>query len=137
MNFLSSYPRFQCVESFKVRCAKNRKSECSLALRCLVRVDIRSTLLAPWVYNEGFSPQFYFSLRLSFTLLLERGGSIDMLSHLEPCLLSFVLYVNVLVLVLAIYAIYSHLSVFTAPWDHLDVVVRLDSLWGDQRSLLL
>ena len=43
----------------------------------------------------------------------------------------------VIVLVLAIYAIYSHLFVFTAPWDHLDVVVRLDSLRGDQRSLLL
>ena len=27
--------------------------------------------------------------------------------------------------------------VFTATWDHLDVVLRLDSLRGDQRSLLL
>ena len=75
MDFWSSYPRFQCVESFKVRCAKNRKSECSLALRCLVRVEIRSTLLAPWVYSEGFSPQFFFYLRLSLDpLALSEAG---------------------------------------------------------------
>ena len=50
----------------------------------------------------------------------------------------FVIVVSVLVLAIyAIYAIYSHLFVFTASWDHLDVVVRLDSLRGDQRSLLL
>ena len=50
----------------------------------------------------------------------------------------FVVFVIVLsVVVLAIYAIYSHLFAFTAPWDHLDVVVWLDSLRGDQRSLLL
>ena len=54
------------------------------------------------------------------------------------CLSIFAISVFVvIVLVLAIYAIYSHLFVFTAPWDHLDVVVRLDSLRGDQRSLLL
>ena len=50
----------------------------------------------------------------------------------------FVVFVIVLsVVILAIYAIYSHIFAFTAPWDHLDVVVRLDSLRGDQRSLLL
>ena len=54
------------------------------------------------------------------------------------CCSMFAIFVIVVsVLVLAIYAIYSHLSVFTASWDHLDVVVRLDSLRGDQRSLLL
>ncbi len=50
----------------------------------------------------------------------------------------FVIVVTVLVVAIyAIHAIYSHLVVFTASWDHLDVVVRLDSLRGDQRSLLL
>ena len=56
------------------------------------------------------------------------------------CCSMFAIFIVVSVLVLAIYAIYaiySHLSVFTASWDHLDVVVRLDSLRGDQRSLLL
>ena len=54
------------------------------------------------------------------------------------CIVACLLFDNVLgVVILAIYAIYSHNFAFTAPWDHLDVVVRLDSLRGDQRSLLL
>ena len=49
----------------------------------------------------------------------------------------FLMFIPIPILVVAIYAIYSHLVAFTASWDHLDVVVRLDSLRGDQRSLLL
>ena len=153
-------------------------------VRCLVRVDIRSTLLASLAYNEGFSPRDFSLLHCNLThLATSNTGSlvgpsvglfVGLLVFLLPLLLllffflviyacnlthlatsntgslvgpSVGLFVGLLVFLLplllllfslsCIYTIYSHLSVFTSPWDHLDVVVRLDSLRGDQRSLLL
>ena len=68
-------------------------------------------------------------------MLLHFGMSLHFWYVVELLHVVFVIVMSVVIL--AIYAIYSHICVFTAPRDHLDVVVRLDSLRGDQRSLLL